>query len=73
MPRNLFSLAKHIRALYLRRLCEAHPGIKFIEGTQSTRNAVGIHCFRPEEWELERAIERAESQGFEAIYIYTQE
>ena len=70
MPRNKFSFAKYIRELYLRRLCEAHAGITFRLGSPETARHVGIHLLAPEQWELDRAIERAEAQGFETIYIY---
>ena len=70
MPRNKFSLAKIMRELYLRRLCEAHDRIVFRLGSPETASHMGIHVLAPEQWELDRAIERAEVQGFETIYIY---
>lgn len=76
MPTNLKSFRLHLQALMCRRLTAYYfpeGGCEFLPGSPKTRNAVGIHMLAPETYEIEGAVSRASRDGFEAIYLYTED
>lgn len=76
MPTNIHSLADHIRRLYIERasLDLADAGylhtVSLKVGTPRTRNEVGIHLSSPTEAELLDALDKAERDGFPAVFVY---
>lgn len=59
-----------LRALFLRALeRDFHDtGIRF--AIPRTGNELGIHLHSPEVWELLAAVQKAQRDGFEVIYIH---
>jgi hypothetical protein len=76
MPANRKSLAMHIRALMCQRLTDYYfpeGGVEFIPGTAKTRGEVGIHLLNPETWDIDHAAANATRDGFEKVYVYTED
>jgi hypothetical protein len=74
MPTNLHSLAQHIRTTFIERanadLAHLAAHVRLKVGTPATVKMVGVHLHSPTEVEILDAMERAERDGFESIYVY---
>lgn len=74
MPTNLHSLAQHIRSTFIERanadLAHLSSNVRLRVGSPATVKEVGIHLHSPSEVEILDAMERAERDGFEVIYVY---
>jgi hypothetical protein len=74
VPSNLHAFAQHIRKLYIERanadLAHLSSNVRLRVGSPATVRLVGIHLHSPTEVEVLDAMERAERDGFEVIFIY---
>ena len=70
MPTNIHALAQLLRARQLEAMQIVFPEVHFRAGTHLTRDCVGIHLLSPETWDVSAAVEQAERDGYEVVYIY---
>ena len=71
MPTNIHALARLIRSRQLAAMDDCFPHVTFRDGSELTRDCVGIHLSSPETWEVADAARRAERDGWDVIYLYT--
>lgn len=77
MPTNLHAFAQHIRKLYIERanadLSHLSSNVRLKAGSPATAKEVGIHLHAPSEVEVLDAMERADREGYQSIFVYSSE